>query len=116
MIIHADLCIYHLSPLTSQVTPTHHSPSLFLITAFIVFFGLISAFFKEKYGAGEAIITVVITIILGAYVIGFFSPCAWGGGLNFVDITLELPCIVIALSVFAIGFKLLRAPVLQPAF
>ncbi|KAH9812689.1 Sodium/hydrogen exchanger family-domain-containing protein [Melampsora americana] len=102
---------HELYRVVTEATPIHLA--LTLIPAFIVFFGLFSAFVKEKLYVGEAIIAVVFGIILGPMVLGLFDPRSWGGGEDFDHLTLELTRIVISLSVFAVGVELPKAYVLR---
>ncbi|MBW0528732.1 hypothetical protein O181_068447, partial [Austropuccinia psidii MF-1] len=106
-----DHAHHELFKVTPEPTTTHLGLSL--IPAFIVIFGLFSAFVKEKLYIGEAIIAVVFGIILGPYVTGVFDPRAWSSGHHFDQITLELTRIVIALSVFAVGVELPSAYILR---
>ncbi|KAG0144421.1 hypothetical protein CROQUDRAFT_659971 [Cronartium quercuum f. sp. fusiforme G11] len=102
---------HELFSIVPEVSATHLGLSL--VPAFIVLFGLFSAFVKEKLYAGEAIIALIIGIILGPQVTGLFDPRSWGGGSNFNELTLELTRIVIALSVFAVGVELPKAYILK---
>lgn len=75
---------------------------------FIVIFGMLSLFLKERLYIGEAPLAVIVGIILGPCVLGFFDPYAWGGpSIDVTDeITLEVTRVVIAISVFAVGVEL----------
>ncbi|OWZ71203.1 hypothetical protein AYX14_03391 [Cryptococcus neoformans] len=78
---------------------------------FVVIFGMISLFVKEKLYVGEAPIATVVGIIIGPHCLNFFNPAGWGGGEEEVanDVTLEFTRVVIAISVFAVGVELPKA-------
>nr|XP_019012994.1 Na+/H+ exchanger AnNHA1 [Kwoniella pini CBS 10737]OCF51775.1 Na+/H+ exchanger AnNHA1 [Kwoniella pini CBS 10737] len=82
-----------------------------LLGAFVVIFGMLSLFIKEKLYLGEAPLATVIGIIIGPHCLGWFNPAGWGGGHGEVvdEITLEVTRVVIAISVFAVGVELPKA-------
>ncbi|CAH7683973.1 Sodium/hydrogen exchanger family-domain-containing protein [Phakopsora pachyrhizi] len=100
-----------LFKIVTEATPTHLALSL--LPAFMVIFGLFSAFVKERLYIGEAILAVAFGIILGPYVSGVFDPRSWNEGVGFDDMTLEVTRVVIALSVFAVGVELPKAYILR---
>lgn len=75
---------------------------------FVVIFGMVSLFVKEKLYVGEAPIATLVGIIIGPHCLNLFNPLGWGGGSEAVadDITLEVTRVVIAISVFAVGVEL----------
>ncbi|KAE8539786.1 hypothetical protein D1P53_003723 [Cryptococcus gattii VGV] len=75
---------------------------------FVVIFGMVSLFVKEKLYVGEAPIATLVGIIIGPHCLNLFNPLAWGGGSESTadDITLEVTRVVIAISVFAVGVEL----------
>ncbi|WVQ88108.1 hypothetical protein IAS59_001842 [Cryptococcus gattii] len=78
---------------------------------FVVIFGMVSLFVKEKLYVGEAPIATLVGIIIGPHCLNLFNPLGWGGGSEAVadDITLEVTRVVIAISVFAVGVELPKA-------
>lgn len=80
---------------------------------FIVIFGMLSLFIKEKLYLGEAPIAALFGIIVGPAALNLFNPSSWAGnetrapGGHITDeITLEIMRVTIALSVFAVGVEL----------
>nr|ODN82429.1 Na+/H+ exchanger AnNHA1 [Cryptococcus depauperatus CBS 7841] len=78
---------------------------------FVVLFGMLSLFLKEKLYIGEAPLATVVGIILGKHGLGLFDPLGWANGKEEVidEITLEVTRVVIAISVFAVGVELPKA-------
>ncbi|WVO20068.1 uncharacterized protein IAS62_001358 [Cryptococcus decagattii] len=78
---------------------------------FVVIFGMVSLFVKEKLYVGEAPIATLVGIIIGPHCLNLFNPLGWGGGSESTadDITLEVTRVVIAISVFAVGVELPKA-------
>lgn len=79
-----------------------------ILGAFVVIFGMLSTFVKEKLYLGEAPIATVIGIILGPNVLKLFNPDRWGSGSQGTldEVTLEVTRVIIAIGVFAIGVEL----------
>ncbi|KAG0337257.1 hypothetical protein BG004_007714 [Podila humilis] len=77
-----------------------------LMGCFIIFFGLVSLFVKEKLFISEAFVSTAFGIIIGPYALSIFDPLAWE---EFDTVTLELTRIVIAVQVMAAGVSLPRA-------
>lgn len=80
---------------------------------FIVIFGMLSLFIKERLYLGEAPIAALFGIIVGPAALNLFNPSGWAGsderapGGHVTDqITLEIMRVTIALSVFAVGVEL----------
>nr|XP_018262109.1 Na+/H+ exchanger AnNHA1 [Kwoniella dejecticola CBS 10117]OBR84267.1 Na+/H+ exchanger AnNHA1 [Kwoniella dejecticola CBS 10117] len=82
-----------------------------LLGGFVVIFGMLSLFIKEKLYLGEAPLATVIGIIIGPHCLGWFDPAGWAGGHDEIvdEITLEVTRVVIAISVFAVGVELPKA-------
>ncbi|WWC88415.1 uncharacterized protein L201_003326 [Kwoniella dendrophila CBS 6074] len=78
---------------------------------FVVIFGMLSLFLKEKLYIGEAPIATVLGIIIGPHCLKLFDPLGWANGKDEVvdEITLEVTRVVIAISVFAVGVELPKA-------
>ncbi|PWN19811.1 hypothetical protein BCV69DRAFT_271779 [Microstroma glucosiphilum] len=81
---------------------------------FIVVFGMLSLFIKEKLYMGEAPLALIFGIIVGPAAANVFNPISWGdgsstrapGGYVTNEVTLEVMRVTIALSVFAVGVEL----------
>ncbi|PWN40494.1 hypothetical protein IE81DRAFT_219083 [Ceraceosorus guamensis] len=80
---------------------------------FIVIFGMLSLFIKERLYMGEAPLAALFGIIIGPVAATIFDPTAWGGnhmgtpgGHVTNEVTLEVLRVTLALSVFAIGVEL----------
>ncbi|PWN53343.1 hypothetical protein IE53DRAFT_295345, partial [Violaceomyces palustris] len=94
-----------------EVTPAH---LIYVgLGFFIVIFGMLSLFIKERLYLGEAPIAAAFGIIVGPLAINLFNPAGWGGengetpGGNITnEVTLEVMRVTIALSVFAVGVEL----------
>ncbi|ODO10668.1 hypothetical protein I350_01265 [Cryptococcus amylolentus CBS 6273] len=78
---------------------------------FVVLFGMLSLFLKEKLYIGEAPLATVIGIIIGPHCLKLFNPTGWANGNDDTvdEITLEVTRVVIAISVFAVGVELPKA-------
>ncbi|KAI5836323.1 hypothetical protein K523DRAFT_340384 [Schizophyllum commune Tattone D] len=78
---------------------------------FVVIFGMVSLFLREKLYIGEANWAFLFGIIIGPYGAGIFDPRAWAGGDEETTnaITLEFTRVVLAIGVFAIGVELPKA-------
>ncbi|OCF31244.1 Na+/H+ exchanger AnNHA1 [Kwoniella heveanensis BCC8398] len=78
---------------------------------FVVIFGMLSLFIKEKLYLGEAPIATVTGIIIGPHCLKLFDPTGWANGHEEItdEITLEVTRVVIAISVFAVGVELPKA-------
>ncbi|KAG0036651.1 hypothetical protein BGZ82_003912 [Podila clonocystis] len=92
------------SGIVLEASPEHVAYAL--LGCFIIFFGLVSLFVKEKLFISEAFVSTAFGIIIGPYAIGIFDPLGWG---EFDTVTLELTRIVIAVQVMAAGVSLPRA-------
>ncbi|PLW11033.1 hypothetical protein PCANC_20502 [Puccinia coronata f. sp. avenae] len=84
-----------------------------LIPAFIICYGSISSFLKEKLYLGEAMLAVMFGIVLGPYVTDLFDPRSWSNGASFNEVTLEVTRIIVALDVFSAGVELPPAYLLR---
>ncbi|KAI1321766.1 hypothetical protein EDD11_000042 [Mortierella claussenii] len=81
-----------------------------LLGCFIIFFGLVSLFVKEKLFISEAFVSTAFGIIIGPYAIGLFDPMSWK---NYDNVTLEFTKIVIAVQVMAAGVSLPRSYIVK---
>ncbi|KAF9169912.1 hypothetical protein BGX21_002903 [Mortierella sp. AD011] len=81
-----------------------------LLGCFIIVFGLVSLFVKEKLFISEAFVSTAFGIIIGPYAIGVFDPVSWK---NYDNVTLEFAKIVIAIQVMAAGISLPRSYMLK---
>ncbi|WVQ85812.1 hypothetical protein IAT38_007980 [Cryptococcus sp. DSM 104549] len=92
-----------------EVTAAHLAYTF--LGGFVVIFGMLSLFLKEKLYIGEAPIATVTGIIIGPHALKLFNPTGWAGGDDGVvdEITLEVTRVVISISVFAVGVELPKA-------
>ncbi|WVR06563.1 hypothetical protein IAU60_003594 [Kwoniella sp. DSM 27419] len=92
-----------------EVTAAHLAYTF--LGGFVVVFGMLSLFIKEKLYMGEAPIATVLGIIIGPHAAKLFDPTGWAGGHEEIvdEITLEVTRVVIAISVFAVGVELPKA-------
>ncbi|WWD18709.1 hypothetical protein CI109_103163 [Kwoniella shandongensis] len=92
-----------------EVTAAHLAYTF--LGGFVVIFGMLSLFLKERLYIGEAPIATALGIIIGPHCLKLFNPGKWAGGDETVvdDITLEVTRVVIAISVFAVGVELPKA-------
>ncbi|CAO3589404.1 unnamed protein product [Absidia cylindrospora] len=74
-----------------------------VLSGFIVFFGYISMFLKEKMFLSEAFVALVVGIISGPLVTNAISPNTWEGS---DEITKQLTRCIIAVQVMAVGIEL----------
>ncbi|RIA97144.1 Sodium/hydrogen exchanger family-domain-containing protein [Glomus cerebriforme] len=77
-----------------------------ILGGFIVIFGLVSYFVKQRLYLSEALICLFVGVILGPYVLHVIEPYKWG---NIDFITREFTRIVIAIQVMAAGVALPKA-------
>ncbi|KAF9927905.1 hypothetical protein FBU30_002792 [Linnemannia zychae] len=91
-----------------EASPEHIAYAL--LGCFIIVFGLVSLFVKEKLFISEAFVSTVFGIIIGPYAIGIFDPTRWE---KYDAVTLEFTRIVIAVQVMAAGVSLPRSYVLK---
>ncbi|KAF9951089.1 hypothetical protein BGZ72_007310 [Mortierella alpina] len=94
--------------LVLEATPEHIAYAL--LGFFIIVFGLVSLFVKEKLFISEAFVATAFGIIIGPYAIGIFDPAGWQ---EFDKVTLEFTRIVIAVQVMAAGVSLPRSYVVK---
>ncbi|CDS03570.1 hypothetical protein LRAMOSA00972 [Lichtheimia ramosa] len=74
-----------------------------ILSGFIVFFGYVSMFIKERMFLSEAFVAVIIGIIAGPLVTNGINPYAWE---NSDEITKQLTRCIIAIQVMAVGIEL----------
>ncbi|KAK5829337.1 Sodium/hydrogen exchanger family-domain-containing protein [Linnemannia elongata] len=91
-----------------EASPEHVAYAF--LGCFIIVFGLVSLFVKEKLFISEAFVSTVFGIIIGPYAIGIFDPTGWE---KYDSVTLEFTRIVIAVQVMAAGVSLPRSYVLK---
>ncbi|KAK3829036.1 MAG: Cation/H+ exchanger [Benniella sp.] len=96
------------SPVVLDAAPEHVAYAL--LGCFIIFFGLVSLFVKEKLFISEAFVSTAFGIIIGPYALGIFDPMSWK---EYDVVTLEFTRIVIAVQVMAAGVSLPRSYILQ---
>ncbi|GJJ75615.1 sodium/hydrogen antiporter [Entomortierella parvispora] len=94
--------------LVLEASPEHIAYAL--LGCFIIFFGLVSLFVKEKLFISEAFVSTAFGIIIGPYAIGIFDPMGWS---EYDTVTLELTRIVIAVQVMAAGVSLPRSYIVK---
>ncbi|KAF9979800.1 hypothetical protein BGZ75_009193 [Mortierella antarctica] len=93
-----------MSNINFEPSPEHIAYAL--LGCFIIFFGLVSLFVKEKLFISEAFVATAFGIIMGPYAIGIFNPVSWD---QYDTVTLEFTRIVIAVQVMAAGVSLPRS-------
>ncbi|RIA97168.1 Cation/H+ exchanger [Glomus cerebriforme] len=90
--------------------PTFHiddtSVVISILGGFIILFGLVSFFVKERLYVSEALVSVIVGIILGPIALRVLEPFKWGSVDN---ITFEFARIVIAIQVTCSGVALPKA-------
>ncbi|KAG0295836.1 hypothetical protein BGZ96_010849 [Linnemannia gamsii] len=91
-----------------EASPEHVAYAF--LGCFIIVFGLVSLFVKEKLFISEAFVSTVFGIIIGPYAIGIFDPLGWE---KYDSVTLEFTRIVIAVQVMAAGVSLPRSYILK---
>ncbi|CAO3630907.1 unnamed protein product [Mucor fragilis] len=74
-----------------------------ILSGFILFFGYISMFLKEKLFLSEALVAVIVGIIAGPLVTNGFNPYSWA---DHDEITKQLTRCIIAIQVMAVGIEL----------
>ncbi|KAF7724950.1 hypothetical protein EC973_000531 [Apophysomyces ossiformis] len=89
-----DLIPGELSPFTIAIA---------ILSGFIVFFGYISMFLKEKLFLSEAFVAVIVGILAGPLVSNGINPYSWRDS---DEITKQLTRCVIAIQVMAVGIEL----------
>ncbi|KAF9201230.1 hypothetical protein BGZ49_008543 [Haplosporangium sp. Z 27] len=97
-----------MAGIEAEASPEHVAYAL--LGCFIIVFGLVSLFVKEKLFISEAFVSTVFGIIIGPYAIGIFDPAGWG---HFDTVTLEFTRLVIAVQVMAAGISLPRSYVFK---
>ncbi|KAG0168693.1 hypothetical protein DFQ28_000847 [Apophysomyces sp. BC1034] len=89
-----DLIPGELSPFTIAIA---------VLSGFIVFFGYVSMFLKEKLFLSEAFVAVIVGILAGPLVTNGINPYSWRDS---DEITKQLTRCVIAIQVMAVGIEL----------
>ncbi|KAI8637299.1 Sodium/hydrogen exchanger family-domain-containing protein [Parasitella parasitica] len=74
-----------------------------ILSGFILFFGYISMFLKERLFLSEALVAVIVGIIAGPLVTNGFNPYSWA---DHDEITKQLTRCIIAIQVMAVGIEL----------
>lgn len=74
-----------------------------ILSGFIVFFGYVSMFIKERCFLSEAFVALVVGIIAGPLVSNGFDPNSWSDS---DEITKELTRCILAIQVMAVGIEL----------
>lgn len=74
-----------------------------VLSGFIVIFGFVSMFVKERLFISEAFVALVVGIIAGPLVANGFNPYDWN---DTDEITKEITRCVIAIQVMAVGIDL----------
>ncbi|KAF9103652.1 hypothetical protein BGX27_010485 [Mortierella sp. AM989] len=97
-----------VSAVVFDAAPEHVAYAL--LGCFIIVFGLVSLFVKERLFISEAFVATAFGIIIGPYAIGVFDPLSWK---EYDKVTLEFTRIVIAVQVMAAGISLPRSYMLK---
>ncbi|EPB82236.1 hypothetical protein HMPREF1544_11041 [Mucor circinelloides 1006PhL] len=74
-----------------------------ILSGFIVFFGYVSMFIKERCFLSEAFVALIVGIIAGPLVSNGFDPNSWNDA---DEITKELTRCILAIQVMAVGIDL----------
>ncbi|KAI8647790.1 Sodium/hydrogen exchanger family-domain-containing protein [Parasitella parasitica] len=74
-----------------------------ILSGFIVFFGYVSMFIKERCFLSEAFVALIVGIIAGPLVSNGFNPNSWDDS---DEITKELTRCILAIQVMAVGIDL----------
>ncbi|KAG1147138.1 hypothetical protein G6F37_011698 [Rhizopus arrhizus] len=74
-----------------------------ILSGFILFFGYVSMFLKERCFLSEAFVALIVGIIAGPLVSNGFSPLSWD---DHDEITKELTRCILAIQVMAVGIEL----------
>ncbi|KAF9447018.1 hypothetical protein P691DRAFT_782949 [Macrolepiota fuliginosa MF-IS2] len=100
---------HYSSPFQFEVTTPHIVYAC--LGGFVVLFGMLSLFLRERLYIGEACWAFLFGVIIGPYCANIFDPRSWGGGSpdTVNTITLEFTRVVLAIGVFAIGVELPKA-------
>jgi len=83
-----------------------HDPfylTLALLGLFILLFGLISLFVKERLYLTESLVAILFGILFGPLCIGIIDPMAWFSEENFYRLLMEFSRIIISFQVMAVG-------------
>ncbi|KAG0164700.1 hypothetical protein DFQ28_009919 [Apophysomyces sp. BC1034] len=89
-----------------SLIPGEFSPftiAIAILSGFILLFGYVSMFVKEKMFLSEAFVALFVGIIAGPLVSGGFDPYSWQ---NADEITKQLTRCIIAIQVMAVGIEL----------
>ncbi|ORY98855.1 Sodium/hydrogen exchanger family-domain-containing protein [Syncephalastrum racemosum] len=92
--------------MTVELIPGEFSPftiAVAILSGFIVIFGFVSMFVKEKLFLSEAFVALIVGIIAGPLVSNGFNPYEWDGTDEF---TKEITRCIIAIQVMAVGIDL----------
>ncbi|KAI8149719.1 Sodium/hydrogen exchanger family-domain-containing protein [Fennellomyces sp. T-0311] len=92
--------------MTVNLIPGEFSPftiAVAVLSGFIVFFGYISMFLKERLFLSEAFVALIVGIIAGPLVANGINPYSWE---NNDEITKQLTRCIIAIQVMAVGIEL----------
>ncbi|OBZ84443.1 putative Na(+)/H(+) antiporter C3A11.09 [Choanephora cucurbitarum] len=74
-----------------------------ILSGFILFFGYVSMFIKERCFLSEAFVALIVGIIAGPLVANGFNPHSWN---DTDEITKELTRCILAIQVMAVGIEL----------
>ncbi|KAF7721326.1 hypothetical protein EC973_004870 [Apophysomyces ossiformis] len=89
-----------------SLIPGEFSPftiAIAILSGFIVFFGYVSMFIKEKMFISEAFVALFVGVIAGPLVSNGFDPYSWQ---DHDEITKQLTRCIIAIQVMAVGIEL----------
>lgn len=87
--------------------------TLAIVGLFIIFFGLISLFIKERLYLTESLVAVVIGIIFGPTCASIITPHEWFSEAIFYRVMLEFSRIIIS---FQVGYIKHLIYILPPIF
>ncbi|OAD79245.1 hypothetical protein PHYBLDRAFT_14428, partial [Phycomyces blakesleeanus NRRL 1555(-)] len=82
---------------------TTFSVAIAILSGFIIFFGYVSMFLKERLFLSEALVAVIVGIIAGPLVTNGINPYSWRDN---DEITKQLTRCIIAIQVMAVGIEL----------
>jgi NhaP-type Na+/H+ or K+/H+ antiporter len=94
-------------------------PTLALLGLFILLFGLISLFVKERLYLTESLVAILFGILFGPLCIGIIDPMRWFSEENFYRMLMEFSRIIISFQVMAVGLctpLYVHSPIAFPIF
>ena len=82
------------------------SKGLSIMGGFVVIYGLISFFVKERMYLSEPLLAVTVGIVIGPHVLNWVDPYSWADDTIINEVTYEISRLVIAVQVLFTGIAL----------